>query len=45
MLFSAVQESGAPDNIRERLAARGATLEILPRQGGGTVAIVRIPAK
>ena len=39
------RSAGALGNIRERLAARGATLEILPRQGGGTVAIVRIPAK
>lgn len=35
----------ALDNIRERLAACGATLEILPRREGGTVAVIRVPTK
>ena len=34
----------ALDNIRERLASCDATLDILPRRGGGTVAIIRIPS-
>ncbi|WP_457425851.1 sensor histidine kinase [Roseateles sp. P5_E7] len=36
----------ALDNIRARLAARwgpGATLELLPREGGGTLATIQIP--
>ena len=34
----------ALNNIQERLAACDSTLEILPRRGGGTVAIVRVPS-
>ena len=34
---------GALDNIRERLAACGATFDIYPREGGGTVAVIRVP--
>ena len=30
-------------NIRERLAACGSTLDIAPREGGGTVATIRVP--
>lgn len=37
--------ASALGNIRERLATCGSTLEISPRQGGGTVAIMRIPTK
>ena len=37
--------SGALDNIRERLAACGSTLEISPREGGGTKAIVRVASQ
>ncbi len=32
-------------NIRERLAACGATLDIAPREGGGTIATIRVPAQ
>ena len=32
-------------NIRERLAACSSTLEIVPRRGGGTIAIVRVPTQ
>ncbi|HAM15410.1 MAG TPA: hypothetical protein DCP91_06040 [Eggerthellaceae bacterium] len=32
-------------NIRERLVACGATLEVEPRDGGGTVATIRMPAR
>lgn len=35
--------ASALGNIRERLAACASTLEIFPRQGGGTIAIVRVP--
>ena len=37
--------ASALDNIRERLATHGSSLEISPRQRGGTVAIMRIPTK
>ena len=37
--------ASALDNIRERLAACSSTLEVLPRRGGGTVAIIRIPSR
>ena len=32
-------------NIRERLTACGATLDITPREGGGTIAIIRVPTR
>ena len=37
------QTPGALNNIRERLAACGATFDVYPREGGGTVAVIRIP--
>ena len=40
---SSANPASALANIRERLAAYGSTLEISPRKGGGTVAVVRVP--
>ncbi|MBQ9021027.1 MAG: histidine kinase [Eggerthellaceae bacterium] len=36
---------GALDNIRERLQACGASFDIAAREGGGTIATIRIPQK
>ena len=37
--------AGALDNVRERLAACGATLDISSREGGGTKAVIRMPPR
>ena len=42
---SAGSSAGALDNVRERLAACGATLDISSREGGGTKATIRVPSQ